>query len=465
MKMNELSELENMLDTIFPEEDPPLTDKYATDFIESLLQLMTSYIENNPKAVSEPDFHEDFKEDIEEIVYLQFEHELQFNETLEEDIDVMIEEAFELFFITIMPPRSFSTALIVSEPDKDFVEKTLVYLRSKPQPAQRTDEWYKFRHNLITASNAYKAFENQSSKNQLIYEKCQPMKGSHNLDVEEVKQITMVNVNTTLHWGQKYEPLSVLIYEYLYETKIEDFGCIQHDHYSFLGASPDGINVDPNSERFGRMLEIKNIVNREIDGIPKKEYWIQTQLQMEVCNLNECDFLETQFKEYENYVDYFNDININTNANSSSTSFKGFIMYFSGKEGKPLYKYKPLEMKKEKDIEQWEEDMIHACEKEGYTWIKNIYWRLECMSCVLILRNKLWFSLNVGEIEKVWNIILLERETGYQHRGPNKRIKKESETESETIKKCLINIDESGKTNVIQKKDKIEHFFNLSKTS
>jgi hypothetical protein len=98
MKMNELSELKNMLDTIFPEEDPPLTDKYATDFIESLLQLMTSYIENNPKSVSEPDFHEDFKEDIEEIVYLQFEHELQFNETLEEDIDVMIEEAFELFF-------------------------------------------------------------------------------------------------------------------------------------------------------------------------------------------------------------------------------------------------------------------------------------------------------------------------------------------------------------------------------
>ena len=47
------------------------------------------------------------------------------------------------------------------------------------------------------------------------------------------------------------------------------------------------------------MLEIKNIVNREITGIPKKEYWVQMQLQMEVCNLPECDFLETRFKEYE----------------------------------------------------------------------------------------------------------------------------------------------------------------------
>ena len=92
-----------------------------------------------------------------------------------------------------------------------------------------------------------------------------------------------VNTETTLHWGQKYEPLSVLIYEHKYGTKIQDFGCIVHPKYNFLGASPDGINVDENNDRYGRMLEIKNIVNREITGIPKKEYWVQMQQQMEVC--------------------------------------------------------------------------------------------------------------------------------------------------------------------------------------
>ena len=35
----------------------------------------------------------------------------------------------------------------------------------------------------------------------------------------------------------------------------------------------------------------------KLDGIPKKEYWIQMQLQMEVCDLDECDFLETRFIE------------------------------------------------------------------------------------------------------------------------------------------------------------------------
>jgi hypothetical protein len=45
------------------------------------------------------------------------------------------------------------------------------------------------------------------------------------------------------------------------------------------------------------MLEIKNIVNRDITGEPLHHYWIQMQVQMEVCDLDVCDFLETRFKE------------------------------------------------------------------------------------------------------------------------------------------------------------------------
>jgi putative phage-type endonuclease len=202
-----------------------------------------------------------------------------------------------------------------------YLESQLEELRSKPQPTQRTEEWYKFRHNLITASNAYKAFENPSTLNQLIYEKCQPLN-------TQGDKFSFVNVDTTFHWGQKFEPVSVMYYENEYDTRVGDFGCIQHETYKFLGASPDGINDDPlRPQRFGRMLEIKNIVNREIDGIPKKEYWIQMQLQMETCDLNECDFLETRFKEYETEADFLND-----GAGFTTTmkgEWKGVIMYFS----------------------------------------------------------------------------------------------------------------------------------------
>lgn len=106
-------------------------------------------------------------------------------------------------------------------------------MKSKPQPEQRTNEWYEFRHNLITASNAYKAFESDSMKNQLIYEKCQPIKTSCGGSSDTQYQNKQVNIHTPFHWGQKYEPVSVMLYEYIYDTKVGDFGCIKHEQYSF----------------------------------------------------------------------------------------------------------------------------------------------------------------------------------------------------------------------------------------
>ena len=171
------------------------------------------------------------------------------------------------------------------------------------------------------------------------------------------------------------------------------------------------------------MLEIKNIVNREITGIPKKEYWIQMQLQMEVWNLDECDFLETKFTEYENATEFFNDGQEKTN----NGNFKGVIMYFHTLESKPFYVYKPLEMTNYDEINKWEEEMVDKYQSIEFNmmWVKNCYWKLEKMSCVLVLRNQKWFQDNIKQLETVWKIIESERITGYEHRAPNRKQKKE----------------------------------------
>ena len=65
-----------------------------------------------------------------------------------------------------------------------------------PQPEQRSEEWYKFRHNLITASSIWKTLKSESTKNQIIYEKCKPYSVPN-----------MNCVNSPLHWGHKYEPV------------------------------------------------------------------------------------------------------------------------------------------------------------------------------------------------------------------------------------------------------------------
>ena len=451
----DLEELINIIDEITPEDDPIIFDEEENylNFIETALFIMDQYIEENPTAISDPDFNENFIEDVTELFYIQFEEIIIFNESAEDEIDELISEAFDIFFITFYQGRTSIEEIkivcidcidCISSVETNVTEKNNVienkinYLRSIPQPQQRTPEWYIFRHNLITASNAYKVFESQSTINQIIYEKCQPLKTTDD------NKSQMVNVNSTFHWGQKYEPLSVQIYEYLYNTKVEDFGCIQHNTYNFLGASPDGIIIDKNSDRYGRMLEIKNIVNREINGIPKKEYWIQTQLQMEVCDLDECDFLETKFVEYPDSVSFFSDGQDKT----SKDEFKGVIIYFNTKEAKPFYLYKPLTLTNYEDILKWEEEMIDKYQSNEYNmmWIKNHYWKLEKLSCVLILRNTKWFQDNIGQIEKTWDIILKERITGYEHRAPNKRIKKDIICKNNNDfqgKGCLININKN----------------------
>jgi putative phage-type endonuclease len=468
--LNELTELENILEAlIFEDEVIPIIcdENNALDLIESTLYLMEDYMIQNPTVISEPDFEEQFLEDIKELFYIQFEEDIIENEYIEEELNDLIDEAFKIYIGTFCPERSsFNNNISLSESEINYnycevnensenninkknninlILDKIEHIKQKPQPCQRTDEWYKFRHNLITASNAYKAFENQSTINQLIYEKCQPLK---KLDDDKSMFSNMVNINTTFHWGQKYEPVSVMLYEYLYKSTVADFGCIKHDKYHFLGASPDGINVDVTSERFGRMLEIKNIVNREITGIPKKEYWVQMQLQMEVCDLDECDFLETKFVEYSSANDFFKELELELENQEQTIQMldkKGVIIYFHNiSQAKPFYLYKPLNIVKMVDILKWEEEMVELYQSPQYnmTYIKSIYWKLEKLSCVLVLRNKNWFKNNIQVIENIWNIIEKERISGYEHRAPNKKHKIKQEMNDVCNNGiCLIKLD------------------------
>ena len=437
--LNELDDLEDILHTLVFEDEPSIfTEEYAMELLQTALHLMDEYVISNPNAISEPTFQDDLLENIKDIFYIQLEEQiddLDKGDDIEDDMNELLEEALNIFITSFYPERSIQNKIEnITELDYDKlneIEQKIQGLRDIPQPTQRTPEWYKFRWNLITASNAWKAFESQSAINQLIYEKCQPLKSSD--DEEDV--VKLVNTNSPMHHGQKYEPLTVMIYERNYNTKVEDFGCIQHPVYNFIGASPDGIIVNKDSDRYGRMLEIKNVVSREITGIPKKEYWVQMQLQMEVCDLDECDFLETKFVEYsdrnsynedfnydENYDEYTSNITITANGKQ-----KGIIIQFHTNDGTPFYVYKPLNIVTHQSIMDWEEDLIslYQSEKYNYTFLKFIYWRLEHLSCVLVLRNREWFKNNIGQLEKVWKIIEEERVTGYEHRAPVKKQKKD----------------------------------------
>jgi putative phage-type endonuclease len=437
------------------ESAPVLSDDDVGMLHEEALFIIDEFIHSNPLLFSSPDFENmvydhvqsmlhyyiknsmaTCEEDDDAYVYDNYDNENgEYSDSGEDEsticmqIDEIVNVAIHDYFKFIRPHRSYKFSFIRKSPNIEKMKKKIEFLNLLYQPEQKTDEWYNHRHGLITASSVWKVFGSQSIQNQLIYEKCMPF---------DPTKYSRVNSESSLHWGQKYEVLSKKLYEEINGTKVQEFGCIRHPNpqYYFIGASPDGINVCPLSQLYGRMLEIKNVVSREITGTPKEDYWIQMQIQMEVCNLPECDFEETKFTEYED-EDAFNAESTEANDSSkwnytTSGKRRGVIVYFS-KDEKPFYQYAPLTITTKAEFDVWFEETINTY--ETLTWVKNIYWRLDVYSCVLVLRNKEWFKNAVVKIEELWKTIETEKQTGFEHRAPkrnaNANAKKEKEYNSE----------------------------------
>ena len=392
---------------------------------ETTMLLLDDYMEDNMLTMSNPKFHNNLFNELYQYLLSQVEHII--SDELEDQLLDIVNCSITNYFMTFVPIRSFPNTFVRKHSIKTEKMKTkLQHLRDLPQPPQRTTEWYEFRYNLLTASTAWKGLDTKSSINSLIYEKCLPL----NTD-----KYNKVNTSSPFHHGTIFEPISIAIYEQKYNTIVEDFGCIPDENYYYLGASPDGINVKEESDRFGRMLEVKNVVSREITGIPKKDYWVQMQMQMGVCNLNECDFLETKFYQYESKEEFDNDGSFNL---SNDNKMKGVFIYFI-KDGKPYYEYPEIGLSKEK-FQKWEEEIM--IKNNNLTWNKNIYWKLDVYSCVLVLRNKKWFEIAAQKLGDVWKIIEKERLSGYEHRAPKSNKKIQQSPIIKPFSVCLINIQD-----------------------
>lgn len=293
----------------------------------------------------------------------------------------------------------------------------LARLLAIDQPVQCTPAWYEMRNNLMTASSAWKAIGTPGSVRALLREKVDaPQTVEAASGSPKASHSGFVQENTPLQWGKKFEPLSVLYYEARYNTAVQEYGCLIHPAYPFMGASPDGINFgdDASNPLLGRMLEIKNVVSRVITGVPKEDYWIQMQLQMEVCDLDECDFLETQFVEHADYAAYVGarEAYVSTmEADADEVSLRFGTMAVFAVLGSPdlRYEYGPMGMSTD-EAEGWLEDVRARNEAKGFVWYKNLYWELVTASCVLVRRNRRWFASVIGEFDQFWKRVLYYRD-------------------------------------------------------
>ena len=424
---------------------------------ENILEHINDYTQTHLLHYASPNFASDLIKYVAQIVY---EDCVIYNicKQCDEDyaeIEHIVKSQLDLYRteISTIPPRQRPNTVELSRVNVPDMQRRIERLRAIPQPQQRTPEWYESRYHMMTASNIYKALGSEALRNSLIYEKCKPF-------VAVGSGSGSVNVDNAMHWGVKYEPVSKMLYEDIYCTTVEEFGCIPHQTYPFIGASPDGIVVDAQHERYGHMVEIKNIVNREITGIPKEEYWVQMQVQMETCDLDHCDFMETRVKEYASKDAAFAD---------AGREYRGVILYCLKKisisdamngaaiDNSPHYVYMPLDIPFTPEaVEEWIRSSVSlALEEEDYVLYETLYWYLDEMSCILVPRNREWFRAAAPVFSSIWDTIQKERMEGYEHRATSKKKKVEvlggATTESHTILNmpagqslCLIKLDENG---------------------
>ena len=302
-------------------------------------------------------------------------------------------------------------------------QKKLDKIKSYPQSKvkQKSEEWLELRKDKISASDCGTIIGVDSHNDQ------------YNFLFKKLGKIPFES-NENCYHGNKYEEIANMIYSYRMNVQVEEIGFVEHydkEKCHFLGISPDGIigkyKLDGKSlsKYVGRMIEIKCPTKRriqlggEIEGhIVPHEYYAQVQLQLECCDLNECDFWQCKLEEYDSLEDFITDTDPDEPFRSKKTGFeKGcLIQYFLISDlihkkdySEFVYKYSKfihppkIEMTPQ-DCDKWiHEQMANFNSEYCFDSIK--YWRLSRSKCVTLNRDKKWFDDQYPKLKTMWNYI------------------------------------------------------------
>ena len=281
-------------------------------------------------------------------------------------------------------------------------KKKLNLLKQLDLPEQRTKEWYEMRKEKLTASSLAAALGkcHFTSRNELLLSK-----------IEEKPYQS----NEITEWGVKYEDIAIAFYEEMFNVKVLDFGLIPHPEFNAFGASPDGICDDTgNNDYVSRMVEIKCPPKRKFTKTVPPHYGMQVQGQLEVCDLDECDFFQVKIEEYKDFNEYKKDNFINDDKiiqGRTNINFpKGVtISYRKKNELKLSYLYPKLNLTDD-NYKQWIDDQKIKILLNGDDFIESKWWKISRYECTLVKRDNNWWINNIDKILQFYNDLLYYRD-------------------------------------------------------
>lgn len=319
------------------------------------------------------------------------------------------------------------------------LRKRVKNLLKKPQPEQRTPEWFKARQCRVTASEAasclYKsekvckpyvdAFKLVNFK----YKDTEPLNPYETRQDYIIKKCSAVYGEAVFKdtpytlWGKKYEEVAQRLYCQVKGVRVLEFGLLPHSRLQWMAASPDGITDD------GVMLEIKCPKSRKIDETaPPLYYWIQMMIQLETADLEECDYLECEISE----------VNEDEYKNIQLSEKQAFGIIMQDTEHSEKYIYPPLELVTNDDYLEWKNTF-----SDKYI---PLYYYITKYNIMRIKRDREWFNAVKDDIKSTWKIIIRlqsDRDAFDKFKQSIDLIKNKSFNDLYDQTYCLINDNDS----------------------
>jgi hypothetical protein len=252
-------------------------------------------------------------------------------------------------------------------------------LLRQPQVPQRTAEWYLQGKQVLTASEFSTLFKTPRAISQLVLAKTAGLAAATTAAPITNRLACMTCEMGPFDWGIRFEPVVKQILETRWASKIAESGRLLHPTDKRLAASPDGLILtaaDPH--RVGRLVEIKCPISRELGGEVPFDYWCQMQLQMEVTDIDECEYVEVKIDS------------ITKQKPEMAAVAEGFVWLFQNPEGacEMYYAYT-------------EEEKV-ALEDKGYDLLETIPWRIGRLEARVVARDRAWFAGTAEARDKFW---------------------------------------------------------------
>ena len=178
-------------------------------------------------------------------------------------------------------------------------QEDIAAICNRPQTAQHSADWYSQRRNRLTASEFSQILDGRRAA--LLRQKVAPVPEGAATDRPFASPVGISQADGDMNattWGHRFES----VVRDMYEQELAGVGCVNdslgrftHPRIPWISASPDGIVTK--GPLAGRLLEIKAPKSRQPGEFVPAEYYVQMQIQMEVCDIDVVDFVEAQFAQ------------------------------------------------------------------------------------------------------------------------------------------------------------------------